>query len=74
MGLPLNIGGWGPREAVSTAAFGAVGFGATQGLSTAVVYGVLSLVACLPGVGVLLLRRPISRCPVPPSASRVAGC
>jgi glycosyltransferase 2 family protein len=74
MGLPLNIGGWGPREAVSTAAFGAVGFGATQGLSTAVVYGVLSLIACLPGVGVLLLRRPISRCPAPPPAARVAGC
>jgi hypothetical protein len=74
MGLPLNIGGWGPREAVSTAAFGAVGFGATQGLSTAVVYWVLSLIACLPGVGVLLLRRPISRCPAPPPAARVAGC
>jgi uncharacterized membrane protein YbhN (UPF0104 family) len=74
MGLPLNVGGWGPREAVSTAAFGAVGFGATQGLSTAVVYGVLSLIACLPGVGVLLLRRPISRCPAPPPAARVAGC
>jgi uncharacterized membrane protein YbhN (UPF0104 family) len=74
MGLPLNIGGWGPREAVSTAAFGAVGFGATQGLSTAVVYGVLSLIACLPGVGVLLLRRPISRCPAPRPEARVAGC
>ena len=61
MGLPLNIGGWGPREAVSTVAFGAAGFGAAQGLTAAVVYGVLSLIACLPGVGVLLLRRPISR-------------
>ncbi len=58
MGLPLNIGGWGPREAVTTVAFGAVGFGATQGLTAAVVYGVLSLIACLPGAGVLLLRRP----------------
>jgi uncharacterized membrane protein YbhN (UPF0104 family) len=55
MGLPLNIGGWGPREAVATVAFGAVGFGATQGLTAAVVYGVLSLIACLPGVGVLLM-------------------
>jgi len=61
MGLPLNIGGWGPREAVSTVAFGAAGFGAAQGLTAAVVYGVLSLIACLPGVGVLLMRRPISR-------------
>jgi uncharacterized membrane protein YbhN (UPF0104 family) len=61
MALPLNIGGWGPREAVTAVAFGAVGFDATQGLTTAVVYGVLSLIACLPGVGVLLLRRPITK-------------
>jgi glycosyltransferase 2 family protein len=55
MALPLNIGGWGPREGVTAVAFGSVGFGATQGLTTAVVYGVLSLIACLPGVAVLLL-------------------
>ncbi|WP_433275573.1 lysylphosphatidylglycerol synthase transmembrane domain-containing protein [Pseudonocardia xinjiangensis] len=61
MALPLNVGGWGPREAVTAVAFGAVGFDATQGLTTAVVYGVLSLIACLPGVGVLLLRRPVAR-------------
>jgi uncharacterized membrane protein YbhN (UPF0104 family) len=57
MGLPINIGGWGPREAVTAVTFGAAGLGATQGLTAAVVYGVLSLIACLPGVGVLLLRR-----------------
>jgi len=74
MGLPLNVGGWGPREAVTTVAFGAVGFGATQGLTVAVAYGTLSLISCLPGLGVLLLRRPISRCPVPPPAARVAEC
>jgi uncharacterized membrane protein YbhN (UPF0104 family) len=60
MGLPVSIGGWGPREAVTTAAFAAVGFGAAQGLTVAVVYGALSFIACLPGAGVLLvgLRRP----------------
>jgi glycosyltransferase 2 family protein len=57
MGLPLNVGGWGPREAVTALAFGAAGLGATQGLTAAVVYGVLSLIGCLPGAGVLLLRR-----------------
>ncbi|HEX2299612.1 MAG TPA: lysylphosphatidylglycerol synthase domain-containing protein, partial [Pseudonocardiaceae bacterium] len=57
MGLPINIGGWGPREAVTAVVFGAAGLGATQGLTAAVVYGVLSLVACLPGAGVLLLGR-----------------
>src|SRR5581483_1230236 len=56
MGVPLNVGGWGPREAVSAAAFGATGLGASHGVSVAVVYGVLSLVACLPGAGVLVFR------------------
>jgi uncharacterized membrane protein YbhN (UPF0104 family) len=58
MALPLNVGGWGPREGVTAVAFGTAGLGATQGLTTAVVYGVLSLIACLPGAVVLLLPRP----------------
>lgn len=57
MGLPVNIGGWGPREAATAAGFGMVGLGAAQGLTAAVVYGVLSFIACLPGLVVLLLRR-----------------
>jgi glycosyltransferase 2 family protein len=57
MGLPVNVGGWGPREAVSALAFGAAGLGAPQGLTVAVVYGVLTLVASLPGAGVLVFRR-----------------
>lgn len=56
MTLPVNVGGWGPREAVSALAFGAAGLGAAQGLTTAVVYGVLTFVASLPGIGVLVLR------------------
>ncbi|MGX7826490.1 lysylphosphatidylglycerol synthase transmembrane domain-containing protein [Actinokineospora sp. 24-640] len=56
MAVPLNVGGWGPREAFLAAAFGAVGLGAAHGLTVAVVYGALSLVACLPGVIVLLVR------------------
>ncbi|UQA96940.1 lysylphosphatidylglycerol synthase transmembrane domain-containing protein [Streptomyces halobius] len=56
MALPLNIGGWGPREGVAAWAFGAAGLGAAQGLTTAVVYGVLALVASLPGAGVLVVR------------------
>ncbi|MFD5653003.1 lysylphosphatidylglycerol synthase transmembrane domain-containing protein [Streptomyces sp. NPDC127039] len=57
MGLPLNVGGWGPREGVTAWAFGAAGLGAGTGLGVAVVYGVLSLVASLPGVVVLVGRR-----------------
>ena len=64
MALPLNVGGWGPREGVTAWAFGAAGLGAAQGLTVAVVYGVLAFAASLPGVGVLVgqwsagLRRP----------------
>ena len=65
MALPLNIGGWGPREGVMAVAFGAAGLGAAQGLTTAVVYGVLSLIACLPGAVVLLLSASARRVPAP---------
>lgn len=68
MALPLNIGGWGPREGVMAVAFGAVGLGAAQGLTTAVVYGVLSLIACLPGAVVLLLAASARRLPAAPPA------
>jgi hypothetical protein len=57
MGLPVNVGGWGPREGVAALVFGSAGLGAALGLTTAVVYGVLGLVSSLPGAGVLLLRR-----------------
>lgn len=49
MVLPVNVGGWGPREAVLALAFGAAGLGSAQGLTVSVVYGVLSFIACLPG-------------------------
>jgi uncharacterized membrane protein YbhN (UPF0104 family) len=53
MMLP-SVGGWGPREGVTAWAFGAAGLGARQGVATAVVYGVMVLVASLPGAAVLL--------------------
>ncbi|WKX23331.1 lysylphosphatidylglycerol synthase transmembrane domain-containing protein [Streptomyces sp. HUAS CX7] len=56
MTLPLNVGGWGPREGVTAWAFGAAGLGAGTGLGVAAVYGVLSLVASLPGAVVLVAR------------------
>jgi len=56
MALPLNIAGWGPREGVSAWAFGAAGLTAAQGVTTAVVYGVLALVASLPGAAVIVTR------------------
>ncbi|MQY33488.1 hypothetical protein SRB17_14490 [Streptomyces sp. RB17] len=56
MGLPLNVGGFGPREGVTAWAFGAAGLGAGTGVAVAVVYGVLSFVASLPGALVLAVR------------------
>jgi glycosyltransferase 2 family protein len=57
MALPVNVGGWGPREGVAAWAFGAAGLTAAQGLRTAVVYGALVLVASIPGAVVLALPR-----------------
>ncbi|GAA3881216.1 lysylphosphatidylglycerol synthase transmembrane domain-containing protein [Streptomyces lacrimifluminis] len=69
MGVPLNVGGWGPREGVTAWAFGAAGLGASMGLSVAVVYGVLSFVAALPGAVVLVVRYFWSPAPVAAPAS-----
>jgi uncharacterized membrane protein YbhN (UPF0104 family) len=50
-----NIGGWGPREGVTAWAFSAAGLGASLGVATAVVYGVMVFVASLPGAAVLMV-------------------
>jgi preprotein translocase subunit SecG len=60
MALP-SVAGWGPREGVAAWVFGAAGLGAGLGVATAVVYGVMTLVASLPGAAVLVVswfRRP----------------
>ena len=53
-GLPVNVAGWGPREGAAAWAFAAAGLGAEQGLATAVLHGVMSFVAGLPGLVVLV--------------------
>jgi glycosyltransferase 2 family protein len=53
MVLP-SVAGWGPREGVTAWVFGAAGLGAERGVATAVVYGVMVLVASLPGAVVLV--------------------
>jgi len=72
MGLPTNIGGWGPREGVAAWAFAAAGLSATQGVATAVVYGVMVLVASLPGAIVLLVAWRKQRSQTSPSSRRPA--
>jgi glycosyltransferase 2 family protein len=72
MGLPTNIAGWGPREGAAAWAFAAAGLGAAEGVSTAVVYGVMALVATLPGAVLLATarRRPGERGPEPEASGR----
>jgi uncharacterized membrane protein YbhN (UPF0104 family) len=64
MVVPLNIGGWGPREGVAAWAFAAAGLGAAHGVAAATAYGVMGLVATLPGGLVLAgdrIRRSMAR-------------
>jgi uncharacterized membrane protein YbhN (UPF0104 family) len=53
MVLP-SVAGWGPREGATAWVFAAAGLGASLGVATAVAYGVMVLVAALPGALVLL--------------------
>jgi glycosyltransferase 2 family protein len=53
--VPLNVAGWGPREGAAAWAFGTAGLGIGQGVTVSVVYGVMALVATIPGA-VLLVR------------------
>ena len=55
--IPLNVGGWGPREGAAAWVFAATGWGAAAGASVATAFGVLTLVAVLPGAVVLLAGR-----------------
>jgi glycosyltransferase 2 family protein len=53
MVLP-SVAGWGPREGVTAWVFSAAGIGGSRGAATAVAYGVIVLVAFLPGAVVLV--------------------
>jgi uncharacterized membrane protein YbhN (UPF0104 family) len=57
MTVPVGLGGLGPREGMAAAAFTAAGLGAASGVSAAVAYGALALIAVLPGVLPLLTAR-----------------
>jgi uncharacterized membrane protein YbhN (UPF0104 family) len=54
MVIPLSVGGWGLREGAAAWAFAAAGLGAATGISAAILYAVLMLVAVSPGAGLLL--------------------
>ncbi|MFE7845731.1 YbhN family protein [Microbacterium sp. NPDC057407] len=59
--IPLSAAGWGPREGAAAWAFGVVGLGAAAGIAAATAYGILSMIALLPGAVVVAAsarRRP----------------
>ncbi|MGN8025862.1 lysylphosphatidylglycerol synthase transmembrane domain-containing protein [Microbacterium sp. 22242] len=55
--IPVNLGGWGPREAAAGAAFAISGLGAAAGVAVSTTFGVLALVGVLPGALLLLTAR-----------------
>lgn len=59
-GIPLGIGGWGPREVGAGVAFAAAGLGSAAGIAASTTFGVLALIAVSPGavvVSVSAVRR-----------------
>lgn len=47
--IPLNVGGWGPREGAAAWAFAALGLGASTGIAASTAFGVLAMIAVAPG-------------------------
>ncbi|MPZ61017.1 MAG: UPF0104 family protein [Propionibacteriales bacterium] len=70
--LPTNIAGWGPREGGAAWVFALAGLGAAQGVATAVMYGLMVLVATLPGAVALMAQwlRPESKAMGPAAGAR----
>ncbi len=52
--IPVNIGGWGPREGVAGWAFALAGLGASAGVSASTLFGALAIISVAPGALVAL--------------------
>lgn len=68
--IPLSIAGWGAREGAAAWTFGVAGLGAAQGVTVSVLYGVLALVATLPGALTLVAWGRRAPAAVPQEVSR----
>ncbi len=58
--VPFTVAGWGFREAAAAAVWLSMGLPASQGVAVAMAYGIVVLIASLPGALVILLN-PLSR-------------
>lgn len=55
--IPFSVAGWGLREGAAAGVWALVGLPSAQGVAVSLAYGVIVLLACLPGLGVALSRR-----------------
>ncbi|HEY5222457.1 MAG TPA: lysylphosphatidylglycerol synthase transmembrane domain-containing protein [Microbacteriaceae bacterium] len=65
--IPLNVGGWGPREGIAGWAFALAGFGASAGVAASALFGILAIISFAPGaiVTVVFAVRRRGQQPVP---------
>ena len=68
--IPLNIGGWGPREGIAGWTFAVAGLGAATGVAASALFGVLAMIAVAPGL-VLSVAAAVRRAPAPVPAPEV---
>ncbi|GAA1765203.1 lysylphosphatidylglycerol synthase domain-containing protein [Kocuria aegyptia] len=54
MSVPVGVGGWGPREGITTLAAMAHSLPAGTGFAISIGYGLLALISALPGIVVLI--------------------
>ena len=72
--IPLNIGGWGPREGIAGWTFAVAGLGASTGVAASALFGVVAMIAVAPGLVLAVIsvvRR--GRTPAPVGAVVLAG-
>lgn len=55
MMIPLSIGGWGIRESAAAVLWPVISLTAEAGIATSVLYAIVSLLGCLPGLLLLVL-------------------
>lgn len=60
--IPLSLAGWGVREGAAALIWGVAGLPPAQGVAVSMAYGVIVLMASLPG-GLVLLRRRVRAVP-----------
>jgi glycosyltransferase 2 family protein len=68
--IPLNIGGWGPREGVAGWTLAVAGFGTSTGVAASALFGVLAMIAVAPGL-VLAVMSAVRRGRTPPPVRAV---